>query len=33
MDLDMGVTRNPRPSVGFVEAVDYWNDLALGMVT
>jgi hypothetical protein len=33
MDLDMGATRNPRPSVGFVEATDHWNDLALGLVT
>lgn len=32
MDLDLGVSRTPRPTVNFVEAVDYWNQLALGMV-
>jgi len=32
MDIDMGLTRTPRPSVRFVEAVDYWNDLALGLL-
>lgn len=33
MDLDLGATRTPRPSVAFIEAVDYWNDLANGLVT
>lgn len=32
MDIDMMVTRLPRPTVNFVEAVDYWNDLALGRI-
>lgn len=31
MDRDPTVTGTGRPSVGFVEAVDYWNDLALGL--
>lgn len=32
MDIDMGVTRTPRPTVNFIEAVDYWNDLANGLI-
>lgn len=33
MDLDMGPTRMPRPAVSFVEAVDYWVDLANGDIS
>lgn len=32
MDRDPGLTGTGRPSVSFIEAVDYWNDLALGLV-
>lgn len=32
MDVEFPVNGGARPSVNFVEAVDYWNDLALGRV-
>ncbi|RDE07897.1 hypothetical protein [Pelagibacterium lacus] len=32
MDRDPGLTGTGRASVNFVEAVDFWNDLALGLV-
>ncbi|MET3924610.1 hypothetical protein [Devosia sp. 2618] len=32
MDIEFPGAGMPRPSVAFVEAVDYWNDLAMGLV-
>lgn len=32
MDIDLGIYRIPRPSVNFIEATDYWNDLARGVI-
>lgn len=31
MDIEFGAGGMPRPSVNFVEAVDVWNDLAMGV--
>lgn len=32
MNIEFPGAGMPRPSVAFVEAVDYWNDLAMGIV-
>lgn len=32
MDIEFPAANMPRPSVSFVEAVDYWNSLAIGEV-